>query len=138
MARPVTPLLTVDCVAIDSGGHVLFIKRRNAPYKGRLALPGGFVDLAESAEEACRRELFEETGVKAGALRLIGVYSKPGRDPRGPTVSIAYLCRLRRVRPIAGDDASAAAWLKPRRSMRLAFDHARILADGLVLYRSRP
>ncbi|WP_083567808.1 NUDIX hydrolase [Hyphomicrobium sp. CS1GBMeth3] len=83
MPKPETPLLTVDCVAFDSRGRVLLIRRNNAPFSGHLALPGGFVDVGETVEEACRRELAEETGIKARALTLVGVYSDPERDPRG-------------------------------------------------------
>jgi 8-oxo-dGTP diphosphatase len=62
MPKPATPLLTVDCIALDSEGRVLLIKRKNPPFEGQYALPGGFVDVGETVEEACRRELHEETG----------------------------------------------------------------------------
>lgn len=129
--RPLTPPLTVDCVAIDRDGHILMIRRKHAPFKGRHALPGGFVDVGETVEDACRRELYEETGVRAGKLSLIGVYSSPKRDPRGHTVSVAFLARLRQTAPRAGDDAAACAWVKPRKGMTLAFDHAKIVADAV-------
>lgn len=138
MPRPMTPLLTVDCVAVDRNGRVLMIRRGNSPFKGRYALPGGFVDVGETVEDACRRELFEETGVRVNKLTLIGVYSSPKRDPRGHTVSAAFLARLRTASPAAGDDAAAAEWVKPRRGMTLAFDHANILADAFRLLRKTP
>ena len=130
MAFPRTPALTVDCVAIDGGGRLLLIRRKNPPYAGKYALPGGFVDVGETVEDACRRELMEETGMRAGRLELIGVYSDPGRDPRGHTCSVAFLTRLARGRPKAGDDAAGAEWVRHWARLDLAFDHARILADA--------
>lgn len=127
--RPVTPLLTVDCVAFNSNGRVLLIRRANEPFAGQYALPGGFVDVGETVEDACRRELLEETGVKAGKLTLIGVYSHPDRDPRGHTVSVVFLTEIN-GRPTAADDASAAEWVADWLKSPLAFDHARIVADG--------
>ena len=94
MAFPKTPALTVDCVVIDGEGRLLLIRRGNPPHKGKYALPGGFVDVGETVEDACRRELMEETGVKAGRLQLVGVYSDPSRDPRGHTCSVAFLTRI--------------------------------------------
>ena len=137
MAAPKTPLLTVDCVALDALGRVLLIRRGNEPYKGRYALPGGFVDMGETVEDACRRELLEETGVAAKRLKLVGVYSDPSRDPRGPTVSVAFLARLRSAVATAGDDAAAAEWFKSWRRLPLAFDHGLILADAMRLAKSR-
>lgn len=131
MARPVTPLLTVDCVALDSGGRVLLIKRKHPPFEGQYALPGGFVDIGETVEEACRRELREETGVKAGKLHLVGVYSDPARDPRGHTVAVVFLARVGRATARAGDDAADVEWVANWRKLPLAFDHAKILADGM-------
>ena len=130
MAKPVTPLLTVDCVAVDARGRVLLIRRGHPPFEGHYALPGGFVDVGETVEDACRRELLEETGVKAGRLALIGVYSDPARDPRGHTVSAAFLTRVKAPKATAGDDAAAVEWLDPARRLALAFDHRRILKDA--------
>lgn len=129
---PKTPQLTVDCVAVDDRGRVLLIRRGNEPFKGCYALPGGFVDVGETVEDACRRELLEETGVAAEGLSLIGVYSDPARDPRGHTVSIAFLTRLEAVMPSAGDDAAAAEWVADWRTLPLAFDHAKILSDAFT------
>ena len=137
MARPKTPLLAVDCAAFDARGRVLLIRRSNAPYKGRYALPGGFVEVGETVEAACRRELEEETGVKAGTLRLVGVYSDPARDPRGHTCSIVYLARLARAVARAGDDAATAEWVGDWSKVDLAFDHAAILADAARMLRRR-
>jgi 8-oxo-dGTP diphosphatase len=133
MARPATPLLTVDCVVVDARDRVLLIQRGSESFKGTYALPGGFVDLNETVEDACRREVMEETGVKIGKLRLIGVYSKPGRDPRGPTVSIAYMALIRAAVAKGGDDASNAEWVSDWKSLPLAFDHKQILRDAAKL-----
>src|SRR5690606_7419628 len=91
MAFPQTPALTTDCVVFDESGRVLLIRRKFPPFEGGFALPGGFVDVGETVEDACRRELKEETGLEAGDLTLIGVYSDPTRDPRGHTCSVAFI-----------------------------------------------
>jgi 8-oxo-dGTP diphosphatase len=114
----------------DERGHVLLVRRKYEPFKGSYALPGGFVEVGETVEDGCRRELKEETGLEVGALRLIGVYSNPNRDPRGHTCSIAYLARIGRAEPRAGDDAAAAEWVADWRAEALAFDHAQILANA--------
>jgi 8-oxo-dGTP diphosphatase len=133
MPLPRTPALTTDCAVFDAQGRVLLIRRKHPPFEGRYALPGGFVDVGETVEAACRRELKEETGLKVGALKLIGVYSEPKRDPRGHTCSIAFLARIDSAEPKAGDDAAAAEWVADWRGLPLAFDHAQILADAQKL-----
>jgi len=131
MGFPKTPALTVDCVIFDRKARVLLIRRKNDPFKGAFALPGGFVDLGETVEAGCRREVREETGLDVGDLQLVGVYSDPDRDPRGHTVSVAFLARLPAApAPVAGDDAASAAWVGDWRVETLAFDHAQILADA--------
>jgi 8-oxo-dGTP diphosphatase len=130
MALPTTPALTSDCVVFDGEGRVLLVRRKNDPFRGELALPGGFVEIGETVEEACRRELKEETGIDAGRLKLVGVYSDPKRDPRGHTCSVAYVSRIAAAEPHAGDDAAAALWVRNWRAEKLAFDHAIILADA--------
>ena len=137
MPFPKTPALTTDCVVFDAKGRLLLIRRGNLPFKGRYALPGGFVDVGETVEDACRRELMEETGVKAGRLELIGVYSDPKRDPRGHTCSVAFLARVARSTPKAGDDAAAAEWVKSWSKLDLAFDHAEIVRDARRMLRSK-
>jgi 8-oxo-dGTP diphosphatase len=130
MPLPRTPALTADCVVVDARRRVLLVRRKNPPFKGMYALPGGFVDIGETVEEACRRELLEETGVRAGKLQLLGVYSDPKRDPRGHTCSVAFLARLGHATAKAGDDAAAAEWIEEWSKVQLAFDHAQILADA--------
>jgi 8-oxo-dGTP diphosphatase len=133
MPFPATPALTTDCVVFDARGCILLIRRKHEPYRGSYALPGGFVEVGETVENASRRELKEETGLDVGALRLIGVYSGPGRDPRGHTCSIAYLAGVDRADVHAGDDAAAAEWVADWRSQTMAFDHAQIIADAEAL-----
>jgi 8-oxo-dGTP diphosphatase len=138
MPFPATPALTTDCVVFDERGYVLLIRRGNEPFKGSYALPGGFVDVGERVEDSCRRELSEETGLHVGELRLVGVYSDPGRDPRGHTCSVAYLAQVGRAEVTAGDDAAAAEWVADWRRQKLAFDHAQIIADAEKLLAVRP
>jgi 8-oxo-dGTP diphosphatase len=126
---PSGPKLTVDAVWIR-GGRLLLVRRGRPPFRGRWALPGGFVELDESTEQAVGRELKEETGLTARPAGVVGVYSEPGRDPRGPTVTIAYRMRGRGGRPAGADDAREAAWFPLRRLPRLAFDHDRIVRDA--------
>lgn len=131
MPLPTTPALTVDCVIFDPQGRVLLIRRKNDPFKGAYALPGGFVDIGETVEDGCRREVREETGLEVSALRLVGVYSDPNRDPRGHTVSAAFIATLPEAAvPTAGDDAADAEWVGAWRAQPLAFDHAKILEDA--------
>ena len=137
MAKPKTPLLAADCVVFDARGRVLLVRRKFAPFQGHYALPGGFVEIGETVEEAARRELEEETGVKAGRLQLVGVYSDPRRDPRGHTCSVVFLASAPRARPRAGDDAAAAEWVADWTKADLAFDHAKIVADARKLVRRR-
>lgn len=134
MPMPRTPLLTVDCVVVDTSGRILLVRRKHAPFKGALALPGGFVEVGETVEDACKRELREETNLNVSRLRLVGVYSDPHRDPRGHTISVAFVARTRtNAIARAGDDATAVTWIKDWRRADLAFDHRRIIADALRL-----
>ncbi len=131
------PKLTVDAVVFDGAGRLLLIKRKGAPFKGHYALPGGFVELGETVEAAAQRELKEETGVTVKSQRLVGIYSQAGRDPRGAVISIAFLMKVHPATPKAADDAAAAEFVADWRSKRLAFDHAKIVADALKLLRKR-
>jgi 8-oxo-dGTP diphosphatase len=133
MAFPATPALATDCVVFDPAGRVLLIKRKFEPFKGQYALPGGFVEIGETVDDACRRELREETGIVAGMLELVGVYSDPKRDPRGHTCSVAYLAQVATAKLTAGDDAAAAEWVEDWRREKLAFDHADIIADAVTV-----
>ncbi|HUK12233.1 MAG TPA: NUDIX hydrolase [Thermoanaerobaculaceae bacterium] len=129
MAKPVTPLLTCDAVILDPEMGVVLIRRRNPPFEGHWALPGGFVEVGESCEAACRREAEEETGLAVEIVSLVGVYSDPARDPRGHTVSAIYLCRAVGGTLAGGDDAAEARWFADPAGVELAFDHRRVLED---------
>lgn len=124
-----TPLLTVDAIILYKGGIVL-IRRDNPPFEGCYALPGGFVELNESVEDAACREAREETGLDIELQRLVGVYSKPGRDPRGHVVTVCFLAHgagaLR-----SGSDARSAEVFSPDNLPPLAFDHDQIIKDAL-------
>ncbi|MEQ1491062.1 MAG: NUDIX hydrolase [Terricaulis sp.] len=132
MTKPISPSLTVDCVVFDEADRLLLIQRAHEPFTDRYALPGGFVDVGETVEAAALRELKEETGVEGQIIRLIGVYSDPNRDPRGHTVSAAFLVSSNGT-PQAGDDAAAAAFVADWRDLSYAFDHAQIIADARKL-----
>ena len=124
------PSLTVDCVVFDDRDRLLLIRRRNPPFAGQFALPGGFVDYGETTEAAACRELLEETGLQVRELRLIGVYSDPARDPRGHTISVAYRVAVQEGAPTAGDDAAEAEFRSDWRELALAFDHNEIVRDA--------
>lgn len=137
MPAPVTPRLTADAVIVDPERGVVLIRRGNPPFEGRWALPGGFVEVGETCEAACAREAREETGLEVEPVELLGVYSAPGRDPRGHTVSAVYLCRATGGAVAGGDDAAEARWFADLAAIELAFDHAAILADAGVLLSAR-
>ncbi len=122
------PSLTVDGIVIK-GGEILLIRRGREPFRGHHALPGGFVDYGEKVEDAVAREVLEETGLITEASWLLGVYSDPGRDPRGHTVSVVYVMELRGGSVRAGDDADTAGWFPFDSLPPLAFDHLSIISD---------
>lgn len=139
------PAITVDCVVFglsEPVGYlpptleVLLVRRKDEPFKGRWALPGGHVHMEEGLEEAAQRELKEETGVQINYLEQLYTFGKPGRDPRGRVISVAYFALVRSKDHIAqaGSDASEAQWFSMTSALvtglsegGLAFDHAEIL-----------
>jgi 8-oxo-dGTP diphosphatase len=127
------PRLTTDAWIRDRGGRLLLVRRGHPPYEGAWALPGGFCDWGETTEEACAREAKEETGLTVKVGELLGVYSRPGRDPRGQTVSLVYACRPLRGKAAGGDDAAEARWFTPRelRTVEFAFDHGDVVREHL-------
>jgi 8-oxo-dGTP diphosphatase len=134
--------LTVDCVVFgfDEGElKVLFIQRGIAPFKGKWALPGGFVRVEETVDEAARRELAEETGLTNVFLEQLYTFGAVERDPRERVVSVAYysLVKLAEHPPAGASDASDAAWFPVARPPALAFDHAKILETALLRLRGK-
>ena len=126
MPPPICPPIAAD-VIIEIGNRIVVIERKNFP--PGWAIPGGFVDVGESVEQAAVREMREETSLKVELRALLGVYSRPGRDPRGPTVTVVYVGRGRGT-PKAADDAKTIGLFDPEHPPSpLAFDHAEILAD---------
>ncbi len=122
-------MLVVDVIIRTPGGVVL-VKRRNEPYKGRWALPGGFVCYGERVEDAAAREVREETSLRVKLGKLVGVYSDPKRDPRGHVVSVCFSARRAGGRLRASSDAQDVKIFKRIPWRDLAFDHARILKDA--------
>lgn len=122
------PRLTVDG-AIVQESKILLIKRNINPFKNRWALPGGHVEYGEKVEDAAVREVLEETGLKVEIEKLFGVYSEPGRDPRGHTVTIVYLMNVVGGKLKSGDDASDARFFELEKLPQLAFDHNKIIND---------
>lgn len=128
------PAVTADNVVfcVDGGRtSVLLVERGGEPFKGYWALPGGFLNPDESAEQAARRELEEETGLKVEHLEQLGAYSEPGRDPREWVITIAHIALVKKQEVKGSDDAADARWFPVDSVPPLAFDHARILADAL-------
>ncbi|HET6247006.1 MAG TPA: NUDIX domain-containing protein [Tepidisphaeraceae bacterium] len=130
------PSVTVDCVVFgldDADLKVLLIERGEPPFKGKWALPGGFVRMEESLDEAARRELQEETGLSDVFLEQLYTYGKVSRDPRGRVISVAYyaLVNLSGRTLHASTDAKNAAWFAASDVPSIAFDHADILARAL-------
>lgn len=141
------PSLTADIAVFarqDGAWRLLLIKRGGHPCMGMWALPGGFAEPGETIETTAARELEEETCLVGLPMKLVGVYSAPGRDPRGWTVSVAYAARVEAALPraVAGDDAAQARWFALTTAAdgsaapvlpegeALAFDHAQIIADA--------
>ncbi|MCH3994452.1 MAG: NUDIX hydrolase [Prevotella sp.] len=131
------PSVTADCLifAEDGGDEkILLVERKNPPYKGCWAFPGGFMEINETAETAASRELQEETGlqIRESDLHQVGAFSQVDRDPRERVITIAYYTVLNvsgKVR--GGDDAGKAAWFSLKKLPDLAFDHAAILKVAL-------
>ena len=125
--------VTVDSVVFCKANNqfkVLLIQRKKDPFKDEWALPGGFVNEGENLETAAKRELYEETGVKVESMEQVQAFGEPGRDPRGHTISIAFLSRIfceEDLKP--SDDAKDAKWFEVDKlpTMKLAFDHDEII-----------
>jgi len=124
--------LTVDAIIPYKGGIVL-IKRKNDPFKGYYALPGGIVEYGERVEDAAVREVKEETGLECRVKKLVGVYSDPNRDPRGHFVSICFLMEVIGGELKASSDAEDVKVFKLGDLPKLAFDHEKMIKDAEVL-----
>jgi 8-oxo-dGTP diphosphatase len=133
------PAVTADCVVMTNEPlpKVLLIQRGADPFKGAWAFPGGFMNMDETTEECAIRELEEETSLKISGLHQIGAYSKVDRDPRGRTITVAYLAIIDAPVEVKGqDDAAKAEWWPLSDLPHLAFDHYDIMQDALILYRN--
>jgi 8-oxo-dGTP diphosphatase len=133
------PMLTVDIVlfsGLDDDAHILLVKRGNEPFKGLWALPGGFMELDETTQQAAQRELMEETGLECPEMMAHSVQDAIDRDPRGRTLSVIYVGVLEDEMPDpqAGDDAIEAKWFHHDDLPELAFDHANILSEVINDY----
>ncbi len=131
------PAVTADCIVITSEEEprVLLIERGEEPFKGCWAIPGGFLNMDETTEQCAIRELEEETGLKIDKANQIGAYCKVDRDPRGRTISVAYLAIVERPLEVSGqDDAAKAKWFPVNALPPLAFDHDEIMADAMAKY----
>ncbi|MBO7052679.1 MAG: NUDIX hydrolase [Prevotella sp.] len=131
------PAVTADCIVItrEEEPKVLLIERGNEPFKGKWAFPGGFMNMDETTEQCAIRELEEETGLRVSDIQQIGAYSKVDRDPRGRTVTVAYLAIVDAPVEAKGqDDAAKAEWFPVSALPQLAFDHEEIMQDALQVW----
>lgn len=133
MGKHRNPSLTTDIFIYNDKNEFILIKRKNDPYKNFWALPGGFVDYGECVEDAAIREAKEETSIDVRLEKLIGVYSKPDRDPRGHTVSIAFTAKGNMDDRNADDDAADIGIFTKEElnKINLAFDHEEIINECL-------
>lgn len=134
------PAVTTDCVIFGFDGSnlkVLLIERGIEPFKGKWALPGGFLKMDETAEEGALRELEEETGLKNAYIRQFHTFTEPGRDPRERVITIAHYALVRLQEVKGGDDAAQARWFAMDEIPPLAFDHDRILRLAQKMLRER-
>lgn len=124
------PAVTVDAILVSPQNSVLLIERGREPFKGKWALPGGFIDIDEELETACRREVEEETGLQVGELKQFKAFGSVNRDPRHRTISVLfYAFTDDELVACAGDDAAKAQWFPLDQLPELAFDHQLILNE---------
>ncbi|MHA1593836.1 MAG: NUDIX domain-containing protein [Candidatus Baldrarchaeia archaeon] len=135
MSERKRPVLTVDAIIRLEDGRIVLIKRKNPPFEGWWALPGGIVEYGERVEDAVKREAWEETGIDIKIEKLVGIYSDPNRDPRGHFISICYLCSGRSEQMRAATDAAEVAAFHPDeiKKLKLAFDHRKMLKDAGII-----
>ena len=134
------PAMTADVAVLRIEGipEILLVQRKDPPFKDMWALPGGFMEMDETLEQAARRELLEETSISAGELIRFDTYDKPGRDPRGRTITQVFVLLWNKEMglPRSGSDARVLAWHELTAMPELAFDHARIVNDVIQLVRT--
>jgi len=127
------PAVTVDAILISPNKSVLLIERGREPFKGKWALPGGFINMDEELAVACQRELEEETGLRVGELKQFRAYGGVNRDPRHRTISVLfYTFTEEELLACAGDDAAKTQWFPLDELPELAFDHQQILEEFKV------
>lgn len=133
------PAVTADVAVLrlDQVPEILLVQRKDPPFPHMWALPGGFMEMDETLEEAARRELQEETGIHAGELIRFDTYDAPGRDPRGRTITQVFVMIWNEEMgvPEAGSDAKALGWHGLNDLPELAFDHAMIIRDVITMIR---
>jgi 8-oxo-dGTP diphosphatase len=124
------PVPSVDII-LQKGSEILLVKRKNEPFKDHLALPGGFVNEAESVESAAMREAFEEISLDIEPIDILGVYSDPKRDPRKHVLTVVFVGTILNGMPNPRDDSSEIEWVRldDIQKKNLAFDHKQILSD---------
>jgi len=133
------PAVTADCIVItrEAEPKVLLIQRGDEPFKGGWAFPGGFMNMDETTEQCAIRELEEETGLRLLKIQQIGAYSKVDRDPRGRTITVAYLAIVDEPIAVNGqDDAAKAQWFPLSALPELSFDHDDIMQDAIKIYKT--
>lgn len=137
------PMVTVDAAVfalVEGKARLLLIRRKHEPFQGSWALPGGFVDMDEDLPEAAARELAEETGLKDVFLEQLHTFGKPGRDPRGRTITVVYfgIARKNWQQAKAADDAAQVQWFDIDNLPPMAFDHDEIVRCAIERLRQSP
>jgi 8-oxo-dGTP diphosphatase len=131
------PIPAVDfLIPNNDNSKILLVRRKNAPFKGMLSVPGGFINEGETAEDAMRREAKKETSLFLEPIAILGVYSDPHRDPRKHTLSVTFIMKTSKGNEAAGDDAAYLQWISVEEELdgliktgQFAFDHSKILSD---------
>jgi 8-oxo-dGTP diphosphatase len=134
------PSVTADVAVLrlEEIPEILLVQRKGPPFRGKWALPGGFMEIRETLEETARRELLEETGIRAGELIRFETYDRPDRDPRGRTITQVFVMvwEEKMGRPVAGSDADTVRWFGLHALPEMAFDHSRIIRDVINMMKN--